>query len=76
MDPFRKGDLVHYRDGGGRTIQAVVRTAHKDGTYTVEAQFVLPTKGVYLGYRFRLSRDELGALQPPTEEDYHGNQMP
>lgn len=64
---FKKGSIVQYRDGGDRHIQAIVRTVHKDGTYTVEAQFSLTRdgrrEGQYLGYCWRLSRDELGTPQ-------------
>lgn len=61
---FRKHQHVTY-DCRGRTITAIIRRAHRDGTVTVEARHVLDDsgniQGCYLGFRFRYDAADLRA---------------
>ncbi len=68
---IRKHQHVTYRalEGAGPTISAIVRCAHKDGTATVEARFVLDGDGNkivpgYLGYRYRIDQAVLTPVCP------------
>lgn len=61
---LRKGSFVTY-PVRKLTISAVVRTMHRDGSVTVEARHVLDASkphgisGGYLGYRYRMAREDL-----------------
>lgn len=61
---FKLGDTVTYRVRSN-TFQGKVRRAHRDGTYTVETQFVLDDKGEvvpgFLGYRYQIYGRDLSA---------------
>jgi hypothetical protein len=65
---MKKGTKVKYQIVGesrtDRYVQAIIRTAHRDGTFTVEAQYMLieGRRGSgYLGYRYRMPRHRLHA---------------
>lgn len=64
MNRFRKHQFVTY-DVRGRTISAIVRCAHRDGTVTVEARHELDERGrihgCYIGHRFRYDANDLRA---------------
>jgi hypothetical protein len=57
---MKKGQCVTYlaQGGEGPKVAAVILTAHKDGTATVKARFVVNAEGKqeggYLGYRYRV----------------------
>lgn len=58
---MKKGTMVKYR-AGEKEVLAIVRTAHRDGSCTVEARYFLEggkQVGGYLGYRYRQSRHRL-----------------
>lgn len=60
---FRKDQMVTYAVRK-LTIQAIVLTAHRDGSYTVEARHELregKPHGCYMGYRYRMDRSDLRA---------------
>lgn len=61
---FRKHQFVTY-EVRGRTISAIVRAVHRDGTVTVEARHELDQsgniRGCYLGYRYRYEANDLTA---------------
>lgn len=60
---WKKGSLCAYETGGLRLVEAIVLTAHRGGDFTVEARFFIDrhgrAKSPYLGYRYRLRREEL-----------------
>lgn len=60
---FKPGTIVNYRAAGGTKIEGIVRAAHRDGSYTVEARFTFRNDGTlcpgYLGYRYRIEGDDL-----------------
>jgi hypothetical protein len=74
MTTLRKGQLVTYRarDGEGPLIEAIVRTAHRDESCTVEARFVLNDDGSYrpgfLGYRYKIFNGDLTPCGAPDDE--------
>lgn len=55
---MKKGDIVFYVNRTAKLL-AIVRTLHRDGSPTVEAQFAIGNDGQdlpgYLGYKYRLS---------------------
>lgn len=66
---FTKRQYVVYlaRQQANTPVRAIVRTVHRDGTFTVEAQWSLnPVTGAgdpgYLGFKFRLDADRLTDL--------------
>lgn len=57
---MKKGTFVTYQVRR-LTVEAVVRAAHRDGTFTVEARHELrdgKPHGCYLGYRYRMDRSD------------------
>lgn len=64
---IKKGDHATYiAFYGGARISAIVRCAHRDGSATIQAHFVLddhdmPT-GSFIGYKYRISQDALTPL--------------
>lgn len=58
-----KGAFVEYLARGLTRTTAVVRTCHRDGTFTIEAcHFLTPegaVRGCYLGYRYRMNAADL-----------------
>jgi hypothetical protein len=64
---FAKGDLVNYRTQSGTRVEAIVRAAHRDGSYTVEARFFFRADGTpcpgYIGHRYLMAANDLTA--PP-----------
>ena len=63
MAPFKPGQVVHYEGSDGTTVSAKVERAHRDGTVTVEAHFLLNAAGVpsgkFLGQKYRLRAEAL-----------------
>jgi hypothetical protein len=60
-EQVKKGQMVVYQSGG-HDISAIVRTAHRDGSATVEARHYLRDgkwSGAYLGFRYRLAVSDL-----------------
>lgn len=60
---MKRNDRVEYRTPAGHRVLAIVRRAHRDGSYTVESRFFLNKIGKaehgYLGYSFRLMGSDL-----------------
>lgn len=59
---YRKGEIVKYK-ADTKYIKAIVRTVHKTGGVTVEAQHHLNEKGepsgAYLGFKYRMPCSDL-----------------
>ncbi|WP_050400384.1 hypothetical protein [Bradyrhizobium embrapense] len=64
---IKKRDHVTYVCSAGVTVTAIVRTAHRDGTATVEARHMLDSagniRGCYLGYRYRFDASDLTRVE-------------
>lgn len=59
---YTKDEAVKYTTNG-QVVRAIVRTVHRDGTRTVEAQHFLDeegrSRGPYLGFKYRLNLADL-----------------
>lgn len=60
---FERGDFVLYRSACSTPVEGIIRSVHRDGTYTVEARHTLDRNGRrtpgYLGYRYLIEGADL-----------------